>query len=166
MKKTTILLALLGFNLFAMAQNKTAHSTSYKTAAGIKVWNGGGLNLKTFLKEEKEALEFIGFFGSGFARITGLYEFHGDLSTDGELKWYVGPGAHVNFYKSYTYTNNGVVTSGTALGIGIDGVVGLDYKFKELPLNLAVDWQPSFEFVKGGSGFSGNWGGFAVRYTF
>lgn len=150
-----LLIAILGVSIIAFAQNKTRNSTSYKTAAGVKIWNGGGLNLKTFVRQEKEAVEIIGFFGQGFARITGLYEFHGDLSTDGELKWYAGPGAHVNFYNA---------PIGTIFGV--DGVLGLDYKFKNLPLNLAVDWQPSFEFGKNVTGFSGNWGGLAVRYTF
>lgn len=136
----------------ATAQNKTAHSLEYKTAAGIKVWDGVGLSLKTFI-QDKAALEFIGFFNSARARVTGLYEFHGDLNTEGNLKWYIGPGAHVGFYKG----NNTLV--------GIDGVVGLDYKFNELPLNISLDWQPSFEFSKG-YGFAGGWGGLGIRYTF
>lgn len=45
---------------FATAQNKTANSLEYKTAAGIKVWDGVGLSLKTFI-QDKAALEFVGF---------------------------------------------------------------------------------------------------------
>jgi hypothetical protein len=53
-----------------------------------------------------------------------------------------------------------------AKGGGIDGVTGLDFKFNNLPLNIALDWQPSFEFGVGTlNGFQGNWGGLAVRYT-
>jgi hypothetical protein len=33
-----------------------------------------------------------------------------------------------------------------ALTIGIDGVLGLDYKFNGAPINVSIDWQPSFEF--------------------
>jgi hypothetical protein len=158
MKKLLLVVVCLSALNFAFAQNKTANSTSYKSAAGVKVWDGGALNLKTFLKEEKEALEFIGFFYNGGVRITGLYEWHGNLSTEGELKWYAGGGAHVNLFKV-----GGV--SGTR--VGIDGIVGLDYKFKQMPLNVALDWQPAYEFGKDNTGgFSGNWGGLAVRYTF
>ena len=152
MKKIMGFAVAILLTTFATAQNKTANSLEYKTAAGIKVWDGVGLSLKTFI-QDKAALEFVGFFNSAGARVTGLYEFHGDLNTEGNLKWYIGPGAHVGFYKG----NNTLV--------GIDGVVGLDYKFNELPLNISLDWQPSFEFGTG-RGFVGSWGGLGVRYTF
>ena len=144
------LITVLAFS--ANAQNKTANSLSYKTAAGIKIWDGAGLSLKTFLNE-KNALEFVGFFNSAGVRVVGLYEIYGDLNTEGNLKWYLGPGAHVGFYKG----NNSV--------IGVDVVGGLVFKFAELPLNLSLDWQPSFEFTKG-YGFAGGWGGLGARYTF
>ena len=46
--------------------------------------------------------------------------------------------------------------------LGIDGVLGLDYKFPGMPLNVSVDWQPSYEFGDF-EGFSGNWGGIGLR---
>lgn len=137
---------------FAIAQNKTATGTDYKTAIGVKIWDGAGLSLKTFISE-KTALEFVGFFNRNGTRITGLYEIHGLLNTEGNLRWYAGFGAHASLYK-------------LAKGGGIDGVAGLDFKFNNLPLNIALDWQPSFEFGVGTlNGFQGNWGGLAVRYT-
>jgi hypothetical protein len=57
------------------------------------------------------------------------------------LKWYIGPGAHVGLYK---------VLNDAKTYFGVDGVVGLDYKFANLPLNLSLDWQPAFEFSGGG----------------
>jgi hypothetical protein len=72
------------------------------------------------------------------------------------LRWYYGAGAHVGFYNSKYY-------EGSSL-IGIDGVLGIDYKVQGAPLNLSIDWQPSFEFGNG-SGFEG-WGGIGVRFTF
>ena len=135
----------------ATAQNKTANSLSYKTAIGVKVWNGAGVTLKTFLTE-RDALEFIGFFNTYGTRITGLYEFHGNLNTEGNLKWYVGFGGHVGLYKPNITV------------IGVDGVIGIDYKFANAPINLALDWQPSLELKKD-YGFNSNWGGFAIRFT-
>jgi hypothetical protein len=37
--------------------------------------------------------------------------------------------------------------------VGIDGVLGLDYKFNGAPINMSLDWQPSFEFGDYGAGF-------------
>ncbi len=152
MKKILLLLFFVVSLNVVMAQNRTANSTEYKTAIGVKVWNGAGVSLKTFITE-KNALEFIGYFDRYGTRISGLYEFHGNLSTEGALKWYIGPGVHVGLYKGIT-------------AVGIDGVVGIDYKFTNMPLNLALDWQPSVEFAAGSrNGFYGNWGGFAIRFT-
>lgn len=151
MKKTLVIVMVLLACTYVNAQNKTSNSLTYKTSAGVRVWDGGGLNLKTFI-DNKTALEFIGFFNGDGSRITGLYEFHGDLNTEGNLKWYIGPGATVGFYDKKTI-------------IGINGVIGLDFKFKDLPLNVAVDWQPGFQFGSG-YGYVGNWFGGAVRYTF
>ncbi len=141
-------------SFFAVAQNKTSNSLDYKTSIGVKVWDGAGISLKTFI-DNKNAAEFIGFFKSGATRITGLYEIHGELNTEGNLKWYIGPGAHVGLYK---------VLNDTKTYFGVDGVVGLDYKFANLPLNLSLDWQPAFEFSGGGT-FNSNWGGLGIRYT-
>ena len=152
MKKILLLLFFVASLNFVMAQNRTANSTEYKTAIGVKVWNGAGISLKTFITE-KNALEFIGYFDRYGTRISGLYEFHGNLSSEGALKWYIGPGVHVGLYKGIT-------------AVGIDGIVGIDYKFTNMPLNLALDWQPTVELGTGSrNGFIGNWGGFAIRFT-
>ena len=71
----------------------------------------------------------------------------------------VGPGAHVGFYDYYDHDNH---VDGTF--IGIDGVLGLDYKFNGAPINVSIDWQPSFEFGDY-VGFS-HYGGIGIRYTF
>ncbi len=135
-----------------LAQNGTANSNSYKTAVGVKFWDGAGANLKTFI-EDKTALEFTGFFWRYGTRITGLYEIHGELNTEGNLKWYIGAGAHVNLYKGYTAG-------------GIDGVIGLDLKLPNAPFDFGLDWQPALELGSGSrNGFYGSWGGFAIRYT-
>lgn len=149
------LFVIMLFTLVAVqvsAQNKTAGSNDYKTAIGIKIWDGAGANLKTFISD-KHALEFTGFFYRFGTRITGLYELHGELNTEGNLRWYVGAGAHVSLYKGYTAG-------------GLDGVVGIDFKVPSAPLNFALDWQPALELGSGSrNGFYGNWGGLAIRYT-
>jgi len=137
---------------------------TYNTALGAKLWrDGGGITVKHFVGNNN-ALEGIGYFWNHGTRITGLYEFHFDIAGAPGLKWYVGPGAHVGFYNSGKYYDgygNGI--GGTF--IGIDGVLGLDYKFNKAPINLSLDWQPSIEFGDG-RGFWGGWGGLGIRYTF
>jgi hypothetical protein len=153
--KKQIILCMVTSLIFASAVTAQSDGRTYTTALGVKFLDGAGISLKHFISE-KDALEGIGFFWNQGTRITGLYELHYDINGAPGLKWYIGPGAHIGFYN----TKNG---GGT--WAGIDGVLGLDYKINNAPLNLSLDWQPSFEFGTG-RGFTGNWGGFGIRYTF
>lgn len=155
MKKTIVLFIGLLSALSIFAQSRSTNSSSYKTALGVKVWDGGGISFKHFLTD-RNAIELIGYFWNRGSRITGLYEIHGPISGAGGLQWYIGPGAHIGFYN--TRYGDGVFA-------GIDGVLGLDYKFKGAPINMSVDWQPSIEFGDN-RGFVGSWGGLGIRYTF
>lgn len=156
MRKVLVLAsALFIFSVSTQAQSKSANSSSYTTALGVKVWDGGGISLKHFFNQNN-AGEVIGYFWTQGARFTGLYEIHGAINGAEGLRWYIGPGAHVGFY------NN---KYGNGAFIGVDGVLGLDYKFNSAPINLSLDWQPSFEFGDA-RGFYGSWGGLGIRYTF
>lgn len=160
-----LIMAVIVLTAFAQGATAQAKGSSYKTALGVKFYPGGGVTLKHFVKNNA-ALEGIAYFWRDGMRITGLYEFHFDISGAPGLKWYVGPGAHIGFWndrwrRDYPNYRRSVV--------GIDGVLGLDYKFNGAPINMSIDWQPSFEFGDYGErygGFSGSWGGFAIRYTF
>jgi hypothetical protein len=155
MKKIIVLFIGLLSALSIFAQSRSTNSSSYKTALGVKVWDGGGISFKHFLTD-RNAIELIGYFWNRGSRITGLYEIHGPITGAPGLKWYIGPGAHIGFYN--TRYGDGVFA-------GIDGVLGLDYKFKGAPINMSVDWQPSIEFGDN-RGFVGSWGGLGIRYTF
>lgn len=151
------MMMILGIALLFISLNTRAQEmgSSYKTAIGVKLWDGGGVTLKHFLND-KAAVEGVLYFWGDGVRITGLYELHFPLADVNGLQWYVGPGAHVGFY------NN---KNGDGAFIGIDGVLGIDYKINNAPLNLSLDWNPNIEFGTG-RGFNGGWGGLAIRYTF
>lgn len=155
MKKYLLMIAIVAVASLSASAQSNITSQEYKTALGVKFYPGA-ISLKHFVNE-KAALEGLGYFWNRGSRITGLYEFHGRIGNAAGLKWYVGPGAHVGFYN----TKYGGGTS-----VGVDGVLGLDYKFKGAPINVSLDWQPSFEFGDTYDGFSGNWGGLAIRYVF
>ena len=94
-----------------------------------------------------------------------LYEIHGPISGAPGLKWYIGPGLHVGAYNHHHHHHDDDHFHDSHASVGIDGVLGLDYKFKGAPINLSIDWQPAFEFADG-HGFNGSWGGLGIRYTF
>lgn len=150
------ILATVSFS--ANAQN---NGSSYQNAIGVKFYPGA-VTFKHFTQENR-ALEGLAYFWNYGARFTGLYEFHGDIAGAEGLKWYAGPGAHIGFW-SDRWKNDYPGRDG-GVSIGIDGVAGLDYKFTGAPINIFVDWQPSFNFV-GYNYFEAGWGGAGIRYTF
>lgn len=161
MKK--FILSTFVFTVLFLSANAQRGSlgSDYKTAVGIKFYPGA-VSVKSFINGNK-AIEGLGYFFNYGFRVTGLYEIHGDINGAEGLKWYVGPGAHIGFWNNtwkdkYPTRDNGVA-------IGVDGVLGLDYKFKGAPINVSLDWQPSFNFV-GYNYFEGGWGGLGIRYTF
>lgn len=157
MKKLIMSISMVACMGIANKITAQSRGQNYTDAIGVKLLDGGGITYKHFI-DDKNALEAIGFFWNRGTRITGLYEIHHNINGVSGLKWYIGPGAHVGFYnKNY----------GGGTFAGIDGVLGLDYKFNNAPFNVSLDWQPSFEFGSGyNNGFNGNWGGIGVRYTF
>ena len=136
MKRVFVLLiALTMLNItISNAQSSSSNSSTYTTALGVKFYPTG-VTLKHFISDN-HALEGLGYFYNYGFRITGLYEIYGDINNARGLRWYIGPGAHVGFYN--TKYGGGSIA-------GVDGVLGLDYKVTNAPLNLSLDWKPSFE---------------------
>jgi hypothetical protein len=154
-----LLLSTLFVGISAQAQNTTTVAKlprpTYKTGIGLK-FVPFAVTLKSFVGHRNRAIELLGDFNDGF-RLTALYEFHGDLTATGNLKWYIGGGAHGGYYDK-----------GSVEGImfGLDAVAGFDYKFAHLPVNISLDWQPSYEFITPGTEFQAGRGGIAVRLAF
>lgn len=164
MKRITLLIIII-FGLSAPAVFAQPLGNTYRTALGVKFYPGG-ITLKHFVKSNA-ALEGLAYFWKYGFRFTGLYEYHGDINGAPGLRWYVGAGAHVGFWNS-RFKDRYDPDNDVGAYIGIDGVLGLDYKINGAPINLSLDWQPSYTFGDwpGDYGsFSSGWGGFAIRFT-
>ncbi|HEX6915167.1 MAG TPA: hypothetical protein VF145_07985 [Chitinophagaceae bacterium] len=149
-----ILLAVAAFLLVLAAT-----AQPYRRAVGVKFPVGTGISYKAFVSP-RAAAELQALYRTGSLRLAGLYEFHFPFTKANGLSWYTGPGVHAGFY-----SNPEQKSSSKIVDVGIDGVLGLDYKFETLPLNISADWQPSIS-LNGNGGAQPAWGGVAVRYTF
>ncbi len=153
-----MVLALALTTSLAQAQN---NGSNYQTALGVKMYPGA-ISVKHFTQKGR-ALEGLGYISNDGFRLTGLYELHFPITGAEGLQWYVGGGGHIGVWSDNWKSRYPSRADGIA--IGVDGVLGLDYKIKGAPLNLSFDWQPSFNFI-GYNYFEGGWGGLAIRYTF
>jgi len=155
------------FALFFSAILFAASSVSaqtYKTALGVRLSSSpamvnNSISLKHFLSEQT-AVEALFSFGDPLA-LGALYEIHKPFSATG-IQWYYGGGGYVSFTKNYNVEKN---RNETDPSFGAMGVVGLDYKFTNLPLNLALDWKPELNLVRD-INFEPAAVGLTARFTF
>lgn len=123
----------------------------YQNAVGIR---GGWYNGITFRHSISESKYLEGIFTSrwrGF-NLTGLYEIQKPLKEDG-FDWYYGAGLHIGSFNRYYYYDHGnphYLDQGHVLTLGLDGIIGLEYTFSEIPLNLSLDIHPLIELADGG----------------
>ncbi|MEN9697202.1 MAG: hypothetical protein RLZ56_623 [Bacteroidota bacterium] len=170
-KQLLLSLLLVISNIYGNAQDFTLDSVvnrnthlyaePYKRAIGVKMYPSA-ISYKQFIRSNK-AYELLGYFTLDGFRATALYEKYMPIEGNEQLTWYVGYGGHLGLWNDTWKLRNPNHPAGIALGV--DGIIGLDYKVKNAPLNLSVDWQPSFNFV-GASYFESGWAGIGVRYTF
>lgn len=149
--------------ILAMLCSTISFGQQYSTAIGIKGgYPGyGSLNLKHFLGGSNAIEASVGG-GAHHVWLQGLYERNAAL--EGGLDWYWGLGADLGFWSngySYYHKKSDRYYSG-AWG-GLDAVIGMEYTFEEVPINIAADLGPTirlFPYV----GFG--WGGaVALRYA-
>jgi hypothetical protein len=134
----------------------------YNTGIGLRGGPYLSFTVKHFLSE-KAALEGLVSTRWKGIEVTGLYEIHNQAFQVEKLNWYFGGGAHLGFYDgNYTGWGN---TGTNYINVGIDGILGLEYNFSEIPLNLSIDWKPAFD-LSGYTGFRADNGAFAIRYIF
>ena len=140
------------------------NAQEYKSAIGLRLGYPLSASYKTFISETA-AIEgvagFRSFSGYSWFNVGGYYQIHKELGSTKGLQWYYGAGANLYFWSFDSGFGGGSSTT----SIGLSGVLGLDYKFSEAPLNISVDWIPTF-FINGfGNGFSGGYGALAARYV-
>lgn len=136
----------------------------YKTALGVRLSSAAAninnsISVKHFITE-KTAIEALFSFGDPIA-LGALVEFHKPLASEG-LQYYYGAGGYISFVKTYDPVNQ---KNETDPNFGAQGIIGLDYKFANIPLNISLDWKPELNLVSD-INFEPAAIGFSARFTF
>jgi hypothetical protein len=129
----------------------TVQAQDYKMGLGIRISSNDAIvnhsvSLKYFFRE-KTALEALVSFGNPPA-VGLLVEQHVPFHNN-TFKWFYGGGGYVAFKGTY---------------VGLQGVLGLDYKVASLPLNFSIDWKPELNLAKEFT-FEPAALGFSARFT-
>lgn len=150
--------------LIAAGICSAASAQDYKTALGVRLSSSAAMinnsvSFKQFISD-KTAIEAYFSFGDPLA-LGAMLEFHKPLAPAG-LRYYYGFGGYLGFIKT---TNPATQKTTTDPNIGAQGVIGLDYKFSNVPLNLSLDWKPELNIVSD-INFEPAAIGFTARFTF
>jgi hypothetical protein len=132
------------------AQRKTIGG---EWAVGARFGGMSGLSLKKYGGYNTSAFEFIAGWNfddkvKGF-NITGLWEKLAPLAGNGQVSALFGLGPTLSF--------------GDPFRLGATGILGFDWRLKAVPVNMQVDWAPTYFFVGGGH-FSAINVAYTVRY--
>jgi hypothetical protein len=150
MKKLLLLVSL--FVIVALTSNMNAQP--YASAIGLRLGYPIAASYKFFVSEPAAVELYAGIRYDGL-NLGGMYQVHKPLSDVDNLYWYFGGGASISFYSYYVDENE--------VSFGINGVIGLDYTFEDAPINLSIDYMPTFLFGGYYDGY-GSYGALSARY--
>ncbi|HFA50710.1 MAG TPA: hypothetical protein ENJ95_17010 [Bacteroidetes bacterium] len=160
MKKTILFFA---FAFFAFAFK--ADAQNYQSAVGARFGYPLSASLKHFLNDSHALEGYIGtrgYSGYRWTNISAAYQIHNPIPSVDGLQYYYGAGLSIFFWN---YENN-FRDPGSNTSFGLQGYLGLDYTFADVPVSLTLDWVPTY-FLNGfGDGFGGGFGSLGVRYIF
>ncbi len=151
MRKIILLFACI----IAVSFANKAFSQDYKVAIGIRFSSpsptlSNSVSIKYFMND-RDAVEGLISFGTRFG-IGGLYEVHQLIGATPAFTWFYGGGAYIGVQDNTTF-------------VGPTGVIGIDYKFQNAPINLSLDWKPELDIVPS-INFVPDAFGLTARFTF
>ncbi|WKK85150.1 hypothetical protein QYS48_24640 [Marivirga arenosa] len=137
---------------------------NYKTAVGVRGGFPTGLNAKYFFTKKDAVEAIVSAYRGGF-EITALYEKQSNAFDIPYLEWYYGGGFHAGFFNA-DIARPGYYFEGRGRGftIGLDGVIGLEYVFTNIPWVLGIDLKPTYDFTPNPGIWFG--GGISFRFYF
>lgn len=161
-------LKFLFFSL-ALMGTITLSGQTYKSAIGARIGSPLSASFKTFISDDSAIELFINYrsdnvgfdvnwrrFGFG-----GAWQKHTPINAVDGLSWYAGGGATAYYW---SWSNDVFFSDYNNFTFGIQAYGGVDYAFDNIPLNISVDWVPTF-FINGYiRGFGADYGAISVRY--
>ena len=167
MKKGLLLLSAILFSVCAAFQ---ADAQAGRTALGLRMTpDGGGFTGKFFVDRNlaiETQLNAGGVFGGEGESVTavGLLEYHIPLP-DPSWRVFFGGGAHIGSWdRGRRYRENRFDDDDNKFIFGIDGIGGVEYVFKTVPIGLSADFKPAINLVSDVDFFPHNMFGFSARF--
>ena len=142
-----IVLILVSTQLVAL------HAQPYRHAAGVRAGLSSGISYKGFRLHQMSAFELDILYNRHGLNLNALYEYHLEPFNKST--------------RTFVYLGGGVFGGdwNDRFSIGVAAVAGLEYTFRDLPLNLSLDWKPMLNLY---ADLEPDWldFGLSIRYRF
>jgi hypothetical protein len=122
-----------------------AKSQDYHTGLGLRASMAPGISIKHFFTTNLAGEGILTARWGGF-NATGLAEWHLPVFDTEGFYFYYGGGAHLGLWDSGR-DYYGSTKDGTKFFLGVDGVIGLEYAFLDIPLSIGLDWKPGMNIL-------------------
>lgn len=142
--------------MFIIMLSDYSIAQQYDRSSGIRLGGSSGLTFKKFIVDE-QAVEVIVSNRKSGIQLTLLYLMHQPMhvSFNDNFFFYYGVGGHVGSEEhggidkqlanldpaSFNYVNKNYLT------LGIDGMIGIEYRMLEVPITLSIDLKPYMNYV-------------------
>ena len=144
----------------------TTSWAQYERSAGVRLGRSGGVTYKRFIHAE-EAIELLLSGRNNGLQLTGTYQYHKPLDFNFSDRFYLhyGVGGHFGYEKRNDYrfirqfntpppptdpfgqTFEVGPRRQSQFTMGIDALVGVEYRWLSVPITLGIDLKPYFDFI-------------------
>ncbi len=149
--------------IMAMVMPAVSQRGMLDNALGVRLGLGSGITYQHFFTDKK-VFEAIAYQRFGGANLTLLGECHNQVFDIRGLKWFYGGGGHIWLYNKNSVLQENILAE-NSIALGVDGIIGLAFYMRSIPLQFSVDWKPGFN-LKGSNYIEWDSGGLSVRYRF
>lgn len=159
MKQIALITLLLIFTSAMNAQSYSDSNIGLRFGGGTSF--GAEISFQHALKENRMELDLGWGNSDDFSgwTLTGLYQWV--MPIESGFFWYLGAGPAIGYWdeKDEDYSNNGGIYIAASLN------VGAEYKFAEVPIQIALDLRPEFGLINRWEAVGGGLG-LSLRYCF
>jgi hypothetical protein len=174
LKKVLVALLIMIVSSVGFAQRLGIDSPNYRTAIGLRGGELGGITLKHFTRRDYavEAIFGVGYSDPRLFVFTLLFEKQVPAFNVSGMRWYYGGGGHVTVagsrsgYYRHPWAFRRHYYDGGVFGLGVDGVLGLEYKIPPIPFAISFDFKPYIEVVSKGNVYASFDPALGIKLTF
>lgn len=164
-KSLHLQIIILSFLIF-FGKISTGIAQNYGTALGLRLGYSVGITAKMNIDASKAIEGLIHFRPQGLG-LTLLWEKHTTAMNIQELQWFYGAGVHAGIWYEDRRQNIPLFSEDAEFLAGVDGIIGIEYTFIDIPFCASLDYKPLLNIIGTGRGPEFAHGGaISIRYLF